>query len=91
MRPTPSNYLLNDAGIDYLGDLTFEDGSPLYRAKELQHMEDVKIVMQAALRDSYRRGESGAGGDGRRSWHGGAKPAGRCGAGYRRAACSRLL
>jgi integral membrane protein (TIGR01906 family) len=48
--PYAVNYLLNDAGIDYLGDLTFDNGLPLYRAKELQHMEDVKTVMQAALK-----------------------------------------
>jgi integral membrane protein (TIGR01906 family) len=48
--PYAVNYLLNDAGIDYLGDLTFDNGLPLYRAKELQHMEDVKTVMRAALR-----------------------------------------
>jgi integral membrane protein (TIGR01906 family) len=48
--PYAVNYLLNDAGIDYLGDLTFDNGLPLYRAKELQHMEDVKTVMRAALK-----------------------------------------
>ncbi len=48
--PYAVNYLLNDAGIDYLGDLTFENGLPLYNARELHHMEDVKTVMQAALK-----------------------------------------
>jgi integral membrane protein (TIGR01906 family) len=42
-------YLTNDAGIEYLGDLEFEDGSPLYNERELGHMEDVKIVVQQAL------------------------------------------
>jgi len=42
-------YLLNDAGIEYLGDLQFEDGSPLYNERELGHMVDVKIVVQRAL------------------------------------------
>jgi integral membrane protein (TIGR01906 family) len=48
--PYAIEYLRSDAGISYLGDLTFEDGMPLYTAKELNHMEDVKAVMQAALR-----------------------------------------
>lgn len=42
-------YLLNDAGVDFLGDLTFEDGSPLYNERELRHMLDVKIVVRAAM------------------------------------------
>jgi len=44
------DYLVNDAGIEYLGDLRFEDGSPVYNERELSHMLDVKIVVQAALR-----------------------------------------
>jgi integral membrane protein (TIGR01906 family) len=48
--PYAVEYLRNDAGISYLGDLTFEDGTPLYEARELRHMEDVKTVMQAALK-----------------------------------------
>jgi integral membrane protein (TIGR01906 family) len=48
--PYAIEYLRNDAGISYLGDLTFENGAPLFRAKELQHMEDVKVVTQAAFR-----------------------------------------
>jgi integral membrane protein (TIGR01906 family) len=48
--PYAVEYLVNDAGIDYLGDLTFEDGMPLYRSKELEHMADVKVVMRAAAR-----------------------------------------
>jgi len=42
-------YLLNRAGIEFLGDLTFEDGSPLYNQRELRHMRDVKIVVKAAM------------------------------------------
>jgi integral membrane protein (TIGR01906 family) len=42
-------YLLNRAGIEFLGDLTFEDGSPLYNQRELRHMLDVKIVVKAAM------------------------------------------
>lgn len=39
-------YLFNDAGIEFLGDETFPDGSPLYNERELSHMLDVKIVTQ---------------------------------------------
>ncbi|GAB4510628.1 MAG: TIGR01906 family membrane protein [Anaerolineae bacterium] len=47
--PYAVNYLLNDAGIAYLGDLTFPDGTPLYNDRELGHMEDVKVVTRAAF------------------------------------------
>jgi len=43
------DYLLNNAGIEYLSDLRFQDGSPLYNERELGHMVDVKNVVQAAL------------------------------------------
>ncbi len=43
------DYLLNDEGIDFLADLRFEDGTPLYNQRELGHMVDVKNVVQAAL------------------------------------------
>lgn len=42
-------YLLNDAGIAYLGDLRFEDGAPVYNERELGHMLDVKNVLGQAL------------------------------------------
>lgn len=42
-------YLLNDADISFLGDLRFDDGRPLYNARELRHMVDVKRVVQGAL------------------------------------------
>ena len=44
------DYLLNDSGISFLADLSFADGGPIYNARELRHMEDVKRVVQAALR-----------------------------------------
>jgi integral membrane protein (TIGR01906 family) len=47
--PIALDYLLNDSGIEYLGDLTFQDGSPVYNARELSHMEDVKRVVRGAL------------------------------------------
>ncbi|RME06548.1 MAG: TIGR01906 family membrane protein [Anaerolineae bacterium] len=46
-------YLLNDAGIDFLGDLQFEDGTPLYNERELRHMLDVKIVVRRAMAVLY--------------------------------------
>ncbi|UCD43112.1 MAG: TIGR01906 family membrane protein [Chloroflexota bacterium] len=43
------DYLLNDEGINFLAELQFEDGSPLYNARELKHMVDVKNVVQSTL------------------------------------------
>ncbi|HEX5839000.1 MAG TPA: TIGR01906 family membrane protein [Anaerolineales bacterium] len=51
--PYAVNYLVNDADTSYLGDLTFEDGSPLYNDRELRHMDDVKRITQGALRVWY--------------------------------------
>ncbi len=51
--PFAIDYLLNDAEVSYLGDLTFEDGSALYNERELSHMQDVKVVTQGALRVWY--------------------------------------
>ncbi len=47
--PIAMEYLLNNAGVEFLGDQRFEDGSPVYNARELGHMEDVKDVTRAAL------------------------------------------
>lgn len=44
------DYLLNDEGIEFLGDLRFEDGSPVFNERELRHMVDVKNAIQAALK-----------------------------------------
>jgi integral membrane protein (TIGR01906 family) len=51
--PIALNYLLNDEDISYLGDLRFDDGTPLYNERELSHMDDVKRVTQGALRVWY--------------------------------------
>lgn len=51
--PYAVDYLVNDADISYLGDLKFDDGSELYNERELSHMEDVKNVVQGALRTWY--------------------------------------
>jgi len=47
--PYAVKYLVSGADISYLGDLTFDDGSPLYNERELSHMEDVKGVVINAL------------------------------------------
>lgn len=51
--PYAVTYLVNSESISYLGDLQFEDGSPLYNERELSHMEDVKNVVQGSLRVWY--------------------------------------
>jgi integral membrane protein (TIGR01906 family) len=51
--PYALNYLTNNADISYLGDLKFDDGTPLYNERELSHMDDVKHVTQGALRVWY--------------------------------------
>ncbi len=42
-------YLVNSAGIEYLADLKFADGKPIYNERELSHMSDVKGVVQRLL------------------------------------------
>lgn len=51
--PFALKYLVNSSDISYLGDLKFEDGSPLYNERELSHMADVKDVVLGALRVWY--------------------------------------
>ncbi|MBX3047556.1 MAG: TIGR01906 family membrane protein [Anaerolineales bacterium] len=43
------DYLVNEEGIEFLGDQTFPDGAPLYNQRELRHMHDVKQLTQAVL------------------------------------------
>ena len=47
--PYGIRYLLRNEDISYLADLEYQ-GEPLFRQKELQHMEDVQTVTRAALR-----------------------------------------
>lgn len=61
------DYLLNNAGINFLGDLHFPQGqqapdfscqfmddcTKLYNERELKHMVDVKMVVQGAMRVLY--------------------------------------
>jgi integral membrane protein (TIGR01906 family) len=42
-------YLLNNQGIDFLANQRLPDGSPLYNARELRHMSDVKGVVHGAM------------------------------------------
>jgi len=51
--PYALEYLVNNADISYLGDLRFENGTPLYNDRELTHMEDVKRVTKGALNVWY--------------------------------------
>ncbi len=39
------NYLVNRQDISYLESLTFENGQGIFNARELRHMEDVKLVV----------------------------------------------
>jgi integral membrane protein (TIGR01906 family) len=47
------NYLLNVSGVEYLGDLKFNDQSPLFNDRELEHMLDVKVLVQSVMRAFY--------------------------------------
>jgi integral membrane protein (TIGR01906 family) len=48
--PLALAYLFNNAGVEFLGDQTFPDGSPLYNDRELSHMHDVKVVTRGLVR-----------------------------------------
>jgi integral membrane protein (TIGR01906 family) len=47
--PFALRYLLNGEGSAYLADLRLPDGAPLFTAREVKHMDDVKTVVQAAM------------------------------------------
>lgn len=47
------DYLINNEPDDYLGTLTFEDGSPLYNERELSHMLDVRVLVKSSLKAWY--------------------------------------
>jgi len=51
--PYALKYLVNSADISYLGELKFDDGTPLYNERELSHMDDVKRVTKGALNVWY--------------------------------------
>lgn len=39
------DYLTNEEGIEFLANLKFEDGQPIYNERELSHMVDVKELI----------------------------------------------
>lgn len=43
-------YLTNSAGPEFLADLKFENGDPIYNQRELGHMIDVKNLVQLMIR-----------------------------------------
>jgi integral membrane protein (TIGR01906 family) len=43
-------YLTNSAGPEYLADLKFDDGQPIYNERELSHMLDVKNLVQLMIK-----------------------------------------
>jgi integral membrane protein (TIGR01906 family) len=47
------DYLTNDQGIEFLGDLKFADGTSFYNERELSHMHDVKNLIQTTLKIWY--------------------------------------
>ena len=47
------NYLRNGEGPSYLGELRFSDGGPVFTAREVAHMHDVKSVVSSLLRLWY--------------------------------------
>lgn len=46
-------YLINSAGIDFLANLHFDNGKPIYNERELSHMHDVKNVVQTLFKLWY--------------------------------------
>lgn len=48
--PIALQYLLNDSGIDFLADLRFKSGKPVFNDRELRHMQDVKRLTRVVLR-----------------------------------------
>ena len=43
-------YLTNNAGPEFLADLKFDDGQPIYNERELSHMLDVKNLVQLMIK-----------------------------------------
>lgn len=42
-------YLVTNQSLDVLRELEFKNGDPLYKERELTHLEDVKVVIQGLL------------------------------------------
>jgi integral membrane protein (TIGR01906 family) len=49
-------FLLNSEGIDFLANLDFPNGEPLFNTRELRHMADVKVVTQIAFTFAFGSG-----------------------------------
>jgi integral membrane protein (TIGR01906 family) len=43
------DYLVHMSGIEFLADLHFQNGAPIYNQRELRHMADVKSLTQTFL------------------------------------------
>jgi len=46
-------YLLNDAGVEFLENLTFPNGTALYNEREISHLQDVKKVVKPVMRIGF--------------------------------------
>ena len=46
-------YLTNNESPEFLADLRFDNGTPLFNEREVSHMEDVKVVTKGALNVFY--------------------------------------
>jgi len=46
-------YLVNNSGREFLGDLTFNDGTAVFNDRELDHMVDVKNVVKPVMVVGY--------------------------------------
>lgn len=51
--PVALEFLLNGADGSFLGDRTFEDGTPMYNEREVSHMVDVQKLTMAFLNVWY--------------------------------------
>lgn len=47
--PYAVQFLVYNAPLQFLADLRFSDGTPLYNERELSHMRDVQVVVNAAM------------------------------------------
>lgn len=43
------NFLRNQEGIEYLGNLSLQNGTPQYNERELDHMVDVKVLVNQMI------------------------------------------
>ena len=43
------DYLLNSADVSFVGDLRFQDGTPVFNERELSHFVDVKRILRNVM------------------------------------------